>query len=98
MNKTGSFTGKKIDRYEFQELIGTGSFGEVYKAEHAFLKTPVAIKLLKKQFNGTDMLQRFEKEVKVRITQEDPKMDVVESQSRLLVLSSVSKEDLLIEL
>ncbi len=61
--------GKKIDefkqlgQYRLLEKIGEGGFGEVYKAEHELLKTPVAIKLLKKKFNGTDILDRFEKEV-----------------------------------
>jgi tRNA A-37 threonylcarbamoyl transferase component Bud32 len=55
---------KQLGQYKLKTKIGEGGFGEVYKAEHAFLKTPVAVKLLKKQFNGTDMLERFEKEVK----------------------------------
>lgn len=62
--------GKKIEdfnqlgQYKLKEKLGEGGFGEVYKAEHAFLKNPVAIKLLKKEFNGTDLLERFEREVK----------------------------------
>ncbi len=54
---------KKLGQYHLLEKIGEGGFGEVYRAEHELLKTPVAIKLLKKQFNGTDILTRFEKEV-----------------------------------
>ncbi len=55
----------KLGQYLLKEKIGEGGFGQVYKAEHTFLKTPVAIKLLKKEFSESDILTRFEKEVKV---------------------------------
>lgn len=55
---------KKLGQYRLLNKLGEGGFGEVYKAEHMFLKTPVAIKILKREFIGTDMLDRFEKEVK----------------------------------
>ena len=63
--------GKKVDdfsqlgQYKLREKLGEGGFGEVFKAEHTFLKTPVAIKILKSEFANTDMLDRFEKEVKI---------------------------------
>ena len=63
--------GKKVDdfsilgQYKLREKIGEGGFGQVYKAEHTFLKNPVAIKILKNNFVNTDMLDRFEKEVKI---------------------------------
>ncbi len=70
--------GKKIKdfqllgQYMLKEKLGEGGFGQVYKAEHSFLKNPVAIKLLKKEFIGTDMLDRFEKEVKVTASLSNP--------------------------
>ncbi len=70
--------GKKVDdlnklgQYHLKEKLGEGGFGQVYKAEHSFLKTPVAIKILKKEFVGTDMLTRFEKEVKVTASLSNP--------------------------
>ena len=63
--------GKKVDdfsvlgQYKLKEKLGEGGFGQVFKAEHTFLKTPVAIKVLKTEFVNTDMLERFEKEVKI---------------------------------
>lgn len=70
--------GKKIEdfsqlgQYKLKEKLGEGGFGEVFKAEHAFLKTPVAIKLLKKEFNKTDLLERFEREVKFTSSLQHP--------------------------
>ncbi len=55
---------EKVGQYLLQEKLGEGGFGTVYKAKHSFLKSEVAIKLLKKEFIGTDALDRFEKEVK----------------------------------
>lgn len=63
--------GKKVEdfsilgQYKLREKIGEGGFGQVYRAEHTFLKNPVAIKILKSNFVDTDMLDRFEKEVKI---------------------------------
>lgn len=63
---------QKLGQYYLKQKLGEGGFGEVYQAEHAFLKTPVAIKLLKKEFIGTDMLDRFQKEVKVTASLSNP--------------------------
>ncbi|WP_152285669.1 serine/threonine-protein kinase [Flavicella marina] len=63
---------QKLGQYHLKQKLGEGGFGEVYKAEHTFLKTPVAIKLLKKEFIGTDMLDRFQKEVKVTASLSNP--------------------------
>lgn len=56
---------EQVGQYLLEEKLGEGGFGTVYKAKHSFLKSEVAIKLLKKEFIGTDALDRFEKEVKV---------------------------------
>ncbi len=45
MAKTKSYLGKTIDRYEFQELIGAGAFGEVYKVFDNRLLRHAAIKV-----------------------------------------------------
>ncbi len=38
-------SGQQIEKYRLQRLLGTGSFADVYLAEHIFLRTSVAIKL-----------------------------------------------------
>jgi len=50
MNDMGSYTGETIDRYVFQELIGTGTFGEVYKGFDNKLSRHIAIKATSPDF------------------------------------------------
>ncbi|NME68804.1 serine/threonine-protein kinase [Flammeovirga aprica] len=54
---------KKLGQFTLVNKIGEGGFGVVYKAEHSLMKMPVAIKLLKKEFNTEDNIKRFEREV-----------------------------------
>lgn len=63
---------KELGQYHLKEKIGEGGFGEVYKGEHRLLKKPVAIKVLKKEFNSTDTLDRFKKEVMITASLEHP--------------------------
>jgi serine/threonine protein kinase len=54
------------DRYELTELIGTGGFGNVYKAKHLSLNMELAIKVLHRQHLGEDVnLKRFEQEAQL---------------------------------
>ncbi|NME67865.1 serine/threonine-protein kinase [Flammeovirga aprica] len=63
---------QELGQYQLIEKIGEGGFGKVYKGEHRLLKKPVAIKLLKKELNGTDALDRFKKEVMVMASLDHP--------------------------
>jgi serine/threonine protein kinase len=54
---------RRLDRYLLVREIGSGGSGRVYKARHAMLRRPVAIKILKPE-NATEAnLERFEHEV-----------------------------------
>ena len=46
--------GTRVDRYDLHALIGVGGFGTVYRATHAILKQPVALKLLRPELAAVD--------------------------------------------
>src|SRR5215831_4331115 len=51
-------TGQRLDAYHLLSLLGQGTFGDVYLAEHLHQGTKVAIKVLKAQFDQ-EMLKSF---------------------------------------
>src|SRR5947209_6627424 len=62
MAERGGREGQRLGNYHLVRLIGHGGFADVYLAEHLYLKTPAAIKLLRMKVVSTQVQEEFLKE------------------------------------
>jgi eukaryotic-like serine/threonine-protein kinase len=56
---------KQLGQYALDDKIGEGAFGSVYRAHHALMRRPVAVKLLQTEKLNQSSAARFEREVQL---------------------------------
>ena len=56
---------RQLGQYALDDKIGEGAFGAVYRAHHALMRRPVAVKLLQTEKLSQSSAARFEREVQL---------------------------------
>jgi len=57
--------GQRLGNYTLVQLLGRGGFADVYLAEHVYLKTQVAVKVLQTRFSTTEDMNSFLREAQL---------------------------------
>jgi eukaryotic-like serine/threonine-protein kinase len=73
---------KRLGQYELEGKIGQGGMGVVYRAKHAMMKRPVAIKLLPAAVAEETAIARFEREVQLTSQLSHPNTVVIHDYGR----------------
>jgi len=63
---------KQLGQYKLEEKIGSGGMGSVFRARHAMLRRPTAVKLLEPEKLSELSVARFEREVQITAQLQHP--------------------------